>query len=217
MYRSILTAFAAAVLLVGAQFAVSSPAQASTGLASYYGNDFAGKPTANGESFNPGAYTAASLSLPFGTMVRVTNRYTGRSVVVRINDRGPYVGGRVIDLSLAAAGAIGMLGSGVAPVDIQIVGSGSGTQVASNVRHHHAGVQLASLSARHRHHATVQVASTFAGTKRIALASVGHRPHHAKVQLAYAKIKHHHSGTTIATGASTNAQGYVGQGADTSN
>ena len=80
------------------------------GLASWYGPGFGGHRTASGERFNTGAYTAAHRSLPFGTRVLVTNRRNGRSVVVRINDRGPYVGGRVIDLTAASARAIGLAG-----------------------------------------------------------------------------------------------------------
>jgi rare lipoprotein A len=78
--------------------------------------------TANGERVQAGAMTAAHRSLPFGTRVRVTNRHTGRSVVVRINDRGPFVRGRVIDMTPAAAHAIGF--SGLAPVSLSIVGRG---------------------------------------------------------------------------------------------
>lgn len=81
------------------------------GLASWYGPGFGGHRTASGERFNVGALTAAHRSLPFGSRVRVTSRRTGRSVVVRINDRGPYVGGRVIDLSPAASRALGMNGT----------------------------------------------------------------------------------------------------------
>lgn len=84
---------------------------ASGGNASWYGSELAGHRTANGERFNPGALTAAHRSLPFGTHVRVTNNSTGRSVVVRINDRGPFVGGRSIDLAHGAARAIGMSGT----------------------------------------------------------------------------------------------------------
>jgi rare lipoprotein A len=90
------------------------------GMASWYGPGFHGRQTANGERFNQHSLTAAHRSLPFGTKVRVTNANNGRSVVVRINDRGPFVGGRSIDLSAAAARAIGM--SGVAPVRIEILG-----------------------------------------------------------------------------------------------
>lgn len=92
------------------------------GRASWYGPGFHGRRTASGERFNAGAYTAAHRSLPFGTKVRVTNLRNGRSVVVRINDRGPYAGGRVIDLSKAAAQAIGMIRSGTAPVRMEIIG-----------------------------------------------------------------------------------------------
>ena len=83
-----------------------------TGAASWYGPGFHGKRTANGERFNTNALTAAHKTLPFGTQLRVTNERTGRSVVVRINDRGPYARGRVIDLSKAAADAVGILGVG---------------------------------------------------------------------------------------------------------
>ena len=82
-----------------------------SGLASWYGPGFHGRRTANGERFNTHALTAAHKTLPFGTRVRVVNKRNGRSVVVRINDRGPYVHGRVIDLSRATARAIGFSGT----------------------------------------------------------------------------------------------------------
>ena len=91
------------------------------GQASFYGSGFYGNHTANGEIYRPGTMTAAHRSLPFGTRVRVTNLNNGRSTVVRINDRGPYVGGRIIDLSETAADSIGMIRSGVAPVKIHIL------------------------------------------------------------------------------------------------
>lgn len=91
------------------------------GWASWYGPGFDGGQTANGETFNQYDLTAAHPSLPFGTKVRVTNKDNGQSVVVRINDRGPYAGGRVLDLSTGAAEAIGMIGSGVAPVQIDVL------------------------------------------------------------------------------------------------
>ena len=78
------------------------------GVASWYGPGFHGKKTANGERFNTNDLTAAHKTLPFGTKLRVTNERTGKSVVVRINDRGPYAHGRVIDLSKAAAEAVGL-------------------------------------------------------------------------------------------------------------
>jgi rare lipoprotein A len=91
------------------------------GMASYYGNE-AGSKTASGAHINPSALTAAHRSLPFGTKVRVTNQNNGRAVVVTINDRGPFVGGRVIDLSTGAAEVIGMKGAGVARVRLEVVG-----------------------------------------------------------------------------------------------
>lgn len=89
------------------------------GTASWYGPGFHGKETANGETFNQYDLTAAHRSLPLGTEVEVTNIKNGKSVEVEINDRGPYVGGRVIDLSHAAAVAIGIKDKGVAKVKIE--------------------------------------------------------------------------------------------------
>lgn len=94
-----------------------------SGMASWYGPGFNGRRSASGEIFNQNALTAAHRNLPFGTLVEVTNVNNGRSVVVRINDRGPYSGRRVIDLSAAAARAIGMIQTGVAPVRINVLGS----------------------------------------------------------------------------------------------
>lgn len=91
------------------------------GMASYYGNEFQSRKTANGERFDQGKLTAAHKKLPFGTRVRVTNRDNGRSVVVRINDRGPFVRGRIIDLSSSAFKRIASLNAGVVPVRIEIV------------------------------------------------------------------------------------------------
>jgi rare lipoprotein A len=94
------------------------------GVGSTYGNGdgFHGQRTASGERFNQWALTAASRSLPFGTFVRVTNTRTGRSVVVRINDRGPFTKGRIIDISTAAARKIGM--DGVASVKVEVLSRG---------------------------------------------------------------------------------------------
>lgn len=91
------------------------------GLASWYGPGFHGRRSASGERFNQNALTAAHRSLPFGTRVQVTNLNNGQSVIVRINDRGPFVGGRVIDLSAAAARMLGMMRSGVAPVRLDVL------------------------------------------------------------------------------------------------
>ncbi|MDC0833640.1 Rare lipoprotein A precursor [Geitlerinema sp. FC II] len=91
------------------------------GMASWYGPGFEGNLTANGEIFNSSAITAAHPELPFGTQVRVTNLDNGRSLVVRVNDRGPYAYGRVIDLSAGAAERLGLIASGVAPVRLEVV------------------------------------------------------------------------------------------------
>ena len=92
-----------------------------TGIASYYGKAFAGRPTANGERFDPAQLTAAHRTLPFGSQVRVTNPRTGRSVVVRINDRGPFVRGRTIDLSRAAAEQVGIVSAGHGEVQLELL------------------------------------------------------------------------------------------------
>lgn len=91
------------------------------GVASYYGKRFAGRPTASGERFDPAQMTAAHRTLPFGSMVRVVDERTGNAVVVRINDRGPFHGGRVIDLSRAAAEEIGMVRAGKAEVRLELL------------------------------------------------------------------------------------------------
>ncbi len=91
------------------------------GVASYYGRRFHGRRTANGERFNMRAMTAAHKTLPFGSLVRVTNRRNGRSVTVRINDRGPFIRGRTIDLSRGAAEQIGMINRGHARVELELV------------------------------------------------------------------------------------------------
>ena len=93
------------------------------GWASWYGPGFHGNLSASGERYNQYAMTAAHKTLPFGTRVRVTNLNNGSSVVVRINDRGPFIRGRVIDLSAAAARILGMIHSGVAPVKVEVIDS----------------------------------------------------------------------------------------------
>ena len=90
-----------------------------SGKASYYGRGFAGRKTASGKIYRPGRRTAAHRTLPFGTRVRVVNTVNGRSVKVRITDRGPFVQGRVIDLSGKAARKLGMLKAGVADVELR--------------------------------------------------------------------------------------------------
>ena len=95
----------------------------SEGIASYYADKYQGRKTANGETFDTAKLTAAHRTLPFGTRVRVTNLVNGKSVDVRINDRGPFVAGRVIDLSPAAARKLDMIRAGIVRVKLDILGS----------------------------------------------------------------------------------------------
>lgn len=112
-----------AVGLCAATFAANTVGvYKSNAVASYYADKFHGRKTANGETFDMYALTAAHKSLPFNTMVKVTNLDNGKSVVVRINDRGPFVAGREIDISKAAASKLGMLSAGTARVSLQILG-----------------------------------------------------------------------------------------------
>jgi rare lipoprotein A len=94
------------------------------GLATFYGAEQQGGPTASGERFDRNKLTAAHRTLPLGTRVRVTNARNGRSVEVRINDRGPYGHGRIIDLSEAAARRLDMIDAGVVPVTVEVIGDG---------------------------------------------------------------------------------------------
>lgn len=122
-------AAAFAVLVAAACATAPKPATAPQqlhGVASWYGQEFAGRTTANGEIFDPMLFTAAHRSLPFGTVCDVSNPKTGQSVRVRINDRGPYIGGRMIDLSYAAAQEIGLIDPGSGEVDITVVKLGNG-------------------------------------------------------------------------------------------
>ena len=103
------------------QISLGSVRTRLSGWASWYGPGFHGNRSASGEIYNQNALTAAHRSLPFGTKVRVTNTKTGRTVVVRINDRGPFIGGRIIDLSAAAARIVGVMKTGVAPVRVEVL------------------------------------------------------------------------------------------------
>lgn len=113
--------------LFAAGLAIASPAVAQdpkdesfqVGVASWYGQEFAGSITASGEPFRPGALTAAHPSLPLGTEVKVVNMENGREVVVRINDRGPFAGDRIIDLSEKAAKVLAMRDDGLAKVRVE--------------------------------------------------------------------------------------------------
>jgi rare lipoprotein A len=116
----------AAICGVAIILACTSAAMAESGIASIYA--YSGEKTANGEFANPGGLTAAHRTLAFGTQVRVTNQRNGRSIIVRINDRGPFVRGRVIDLTPAGARALDF--SGLAPVKLEIAHT-SRTGIAS--------------------------------------------------------------------------------------
>ena len=120
MARNSLSKITQALFIVLMIVGIPVTASAQSGIASVYA--YRGEKTASGERVSPGGLTAAHRTLPFGTRVRVTNRRTGRSVVVRINDRGPFVRGRVIDVTPAAAHALGF--SGLAPVTLDVVGRG---------------------------------------------------------------------------------------------
>jgi rare lipoprotein A len=110
-----------ASLALGALAPLAVEAKSSCGIASWYGPGFHGNLTASGERFNSRALTAAHPSLPFGTKIKVTNQLNGRSVIVRGNDRGPFYGSRIIDLSEGAFRQIASLGQGVARVCISRV------------------------------------------------------------------------------------------------
>jgi rare lipoprotein A len=128
----------AAAALLGLALGVScvrrppeTSATVMTGTASWYGPDFHGRRTSNREIFNMYDLTAAHKSLPFGTRLMVTNLRNGKSVQVRVNDRGPFVGDRIIDLSYAAARLLEMVGPGTAPVRIEVLGPAPVTATAS--------------------------------------------------------------------------------------
>jgi rare lipoprotein A len=117
---------ACGLLLLPAACGLRPPAEwpggySESGLASYYAHQLHGKPTASGEPYDPQAFTGAHRTLPFGTRVEVLRPGTGRAVTIRINDRGPFVKGRIIDLSYAAARQLGMLREGVVKVQVRVV------------------------------------------------------------------------------------------------
>jgi len=125
------------LVFVGVLVAVGDDrAEATTGLASWYGPGFAGSPTASGDVFDPDGFTAAHKTLPFGTQLTVS--YRGRSTQVVVNDRGPYSGGRDLDLSQGAAEYLGLTRAGLAPVDYTVTGRGG-----HGVRQAHDGVRRA--------------------------------------------------------------------------
>jgi rare lipoprotein A len=107
----------------------AEPGAVQRGLASWYGEEFANLPTASGETFRPEAISAAHRTLPLGTVVEVTNEKSGRVLQVRINDRGPFVAGRILDLSKGAAAELGSLVDGVVPISLRVVTLGANERV----------------------------------------------------------------------------------------
>lgn len=120
-FRLIFAAPAAAALFGFVAAAAQDATVSETGLASWYGPEFKGRATASGEAYNPAYLTAAHRSLPFGSLVHVQNLDNQRDMVVRINDRGPFVRGRMLDVSYAAARQLGMLQSGVGRIRMQVL------------------------------------------------------------------------------------------------
>lgn len=121
---------------MGAGAMTADPGATDTGEASYYADRFIGRTTASGDRYDPDAMTAAHRTLPFGARVRVTRLSTGRSVVVRINDRGPFVRGRIIDLSHAAARKLDMIREGVVTVSIEVLNTSSLGAPSTATRHY---------------------------------------------------------------------------------
>jgi len=112
---------ALAVMALALPFGANATVTIQEGLVSWYGQHFHAKPTASGEPFDATAMTMAHPTLPFGTQVKVTNLRNGRSVVLRVNDRGPFVGQRIADLSQAAAAYLGMLRRGIAHARLEVL------------------------------------------------------------------------------------------------
>ncbi|WP_226163077.1 septal ring lytic transglycosylase RlpA family protein [Hymenobacter terricola] len=103
----------------------SRGAYTQTGLGSYYADKFVGRPTASGTTYRPGEMTAAHNTLPFGTLIRVTNTRNGRSVEVTVTDRGPHTKGYIVDVSRRAAAQLDIIGAGVVPVQLTVVRAAS--------------------------------------------------------------------------------------------
>lgn len=141
----------AAVLSVTACARLPAPRTGAgeVGVASWYGNEFHGRPTSSGEIFDTNDLTAAHRSLPFGTHVMVTNLANDRSVVVRINDRGPFVRGRIIDLSYAAARVLGLVGPGTARVRLEVLG---GAEAPASARPSAVWVQVGAFAVQENAH-----------------------------------------------------------------
>jgi rare lipoprotein A len=128
------------LLLFLIAFASVASAQTQTGKASFYADKFEGARTASGEKYKKKKLTGAHKSLPFGTKVRVTNLANNQSVIVTINDRGPYIDGRVIDVSKAAAEKLGFVNQGLAEVQLEVIDPGDGKVKQTEIRIEHVAV-----------------------------------------------------------------------------
>ena len=124
LWMGLILAGCACFVSANGAFAQAGSADSKAVTASYYSNRYNGRRTANGQHFSNGALTAAHRSLPFGTKVKLTNVRNNRSVIVRINDRGPFVNGREISVTRQAAQRLGFVRAGTASVTMEVLGSG---------------------------------------------------------------------------------------------
>lgn len=116
-----LALFAALLTILSAPLLAAGPGKVQNGIASYYHDSLHGNKTASGQIYNKNKMSAAHKSLPLGSKVRVTDVRTGKSIVVRVNDRGPFVKGRIIDLSRRAAAELGMIKKGITRVKVEVL------------------------------------------------------------------------------------------------
>ena len=130
MHKNYKTFLLIGFFIVAAAFSLFAEVYKTSVTASYYAEDFHGKKTSNGERFNMNDFTCAHKSLPFNTILKVTNLANGKTCEVRVNDRGPFVLNREIDLSKAAATKLGMIGSGTTKVKLEIVKKGANTKIS---------------------------------------------------------------------------------------
>ncbi len=150
-----------------------SEAYSQKGMASYYWQP---QKLASGGYFNPQAMTAAHKTLPFGTKVRVTHARTGHSVVVTINDRGPFIKGRIVDLSLKAATSLGIRKAGVAPVKLEVLGKGTYKSMAKKTKASTKPTKMAKKKSKSSKNKTASVKSTGKQNKSKAAQKVQTKP-----------------------------------------
>lgn len=195
-----IAAVAAALALAGCAGTRRAPASApgaarvgavESGEASWYGIEERGNPTANGEPMDPGAMTAAHRTLPFGTVVEVTDRQTGQSVRVRINDRGPFRAGRIIDLSHEAARRLGIVARGVAPVTVTVVERAPESVFSVQVGAYRAESGAAALAERLRAAGfPARVSAKAAGVHRVRVGRYGSRAEADRIRRELRSLGH---------------------------